>query len=388
MRGTVLQQTMPTWLHLPATSRRYSRLQVMAQRQEHRHLFTEFFGGEKAWGEIFPPLSWRNSGVRTHTKLTRAFPRLAFPPSGEPPANPDVRAARGDRSGPTGQHRGALPGRAARECQHQPDPPAGPASPPTPASSKIRRAPVRGIPPSATPIPKGLQSSPQGSTPRPRSAGTGHPRRARRAPRTHRRRRLLRPPAPQQQQQAAGGQAAAPAPRLHRGPSGAPGPALRRGHNPAGQRGSLQAAHPGRPDATARPSAALARFSRLKSSRDYSIPPLRGRAVWGTLLLLPPLGEETAIPTPCPRAPRFCRLQERAPPLPAPHLHRAGGWTPDYFLQRKSPEWVGGRGVAASAGSPLRRGGRRARGSPGSVSAHPAPLRCDASAGTVQTSCL
>lgn len=197
-----------------------------------------------------------------------------------------------------------------------------------------------------------------------------------RAPRTHRRRRLLlRPPAPQQQHQAAGGQAAAPPPQLHRARSGAPGPALRRGHSPAGQRGSLQAAPTGRPDASARPSAALARFSRLKSSRDYSIPPLRGRArraVWDTLLL-PPLPETATIPPPALpsgaavlSAPGAGTASPRPAPPPggqrdpglfsAAEVAGAGGWKGELLPVpgRPSGGAGGGRGARWAQSRPIR----------------------------------
>lgn len=363
---------MPTCLHLPATSRCDSRLQVMAQRQELRHLFTKSFGG-KGRGEIFPPLSWRNSGFRAYTKLTRASPTShSLPPRSHRRTQTCERFA-----GPTA--RGPVrPGSTAGLCAGKGGPgaqtPAGSQRDPPVARPHRRPPPAQGA---AGFLSGGVRPQPhqprRGSETSPKAPHRGRARqgprrpRTRREPRTHRRRRLLRPPAPQQQHQAAGDQAAALPPRLHPARSGAPGPALRHGHSPAGQRGSLQAAPTGCPDASVRPSAALARFSRPKSSRDYSIPPLRGRArrtVRGTLLLLPPPSEGTTIPPPFPRAPRFCRLDARAPPLPAPHLHRAGSWTPDYFLQRKPPGCVGGRGeLLAVPGRPSggAGGGRGAR---------------------------
>lgn len=126
--------------------------------------------------------------------------------------------------------------------------------------------------------------------------------------------------------------------------------ALRRGHSPAGQRDSLQAAPAGRPDASARPSAALARFSRLKCSRDYlprSIHPHRGRAggrrvracgVRGRALCRPALRglRFPAAATLPPGRRGFVGSKGGRLPLPAPHLHRAGSrWTTDYFLRRR-----------------------------------------------------
>lgn len=228
----------------PCQSRCYSAAGDGSAARAQTPLHGVLFFGGKAGGEIFPPLSWRNSGFRAHTKLPRASPASHSVPARS--RRRTQRCGRLSRSGPArrgstaGSARGERPGNAGTgETFPRPGLAADPQS---------RRAPVRGPHlPSATPIPKGLHSSPRGSAPRPHPPGEEenkeeNPRRRRRAPHTHRRRRLPRPPAPQQQQQhpAAGGQAAAPAPRLHRGGSGAPGPALRRGHSPAGQRGSLR----------------------------------------------------------------------------------------------------------------------------------------------------
>lgn len=112
---------MPTWLHLPATSRCDLRLQVMAQRQELRHLFTKFFGRKNAGGEIFPPLSWRNSGFRAHTKLTGASPAS----HSLPPRSRRRTQTCGQRAAPAGispvrrgSTGGLYPGTGAQEPQH------------------------------------------------------------------------------------------------------------------------------------------------------------------------------------------------------------------------------------------------------------------------------
>lgn len=208
------------------------------------------------------------------------------PQKGRPVAPRHLRAERRETLPPA-----ARPHAAAGLLSGGRGPLRAPPPPPQP-----QRCPA-GSPPSATPLIEKAPKVPVPPAPRlcaaaaapDRDSGAGQRlRRTRRAPRTHRRHRLLRPPAPQQQQhQAAGSQAAAPPPRLHPARSGAPGLALRRGHSPAGQLGSLQAAPAGRPDASARPSAAVARFSRLKSSRDYlphqysSAPWAGGRAAAG-----------------------------------------------------------------------------------------------------------
>lgn len=190
--------------------------------------------------------------------------------------------------------------------------------------------------------------------------------------------------------------------------------ALRRGHSPAGQRDSLQAAPAGRPDASAsaRPSAALARFSRLKCSRDYlprSIHPHRGRAggraagacVWcAGKGALPPRSEGAAIPRrrhPSSWAPGFCRLEGRVPasPRPAPP---PGGQPLDHGLfspaeapwcvrEGGEPLPVPGRTSRGAGGGVRGREGRPARLSPVQSRPRPAPLRCDASAKTAQTFC-
>lgn len=136
----------------------------MAHWEELRHLFTEFFGG----GEIFPPLSWRTSGFRAHTKLTRGSPP-ALPPCPEPcglsaPAGSGP-VRRGSTAGLCPQQRPGSPSTSGR------DPPA----------AQPRRRPreppdsCQEIPPSATPAPKGSKAPPQGSTPRPHPAGTSAP---------------------------------------------------------------------------------------------------------------------------------------------------------------------------------------------------------------------
>lgn len=220
----------------------------MAQRQELRHLSTEFLGGKKAGEEIFPPLSWRNSGFRAHTELTRAsLASHSLPPQSR--RRPET-CRRPARSGPVrrGSTAGLCPARAAREPQH---PRAAGETLPRPSLTDPRPEP-----PALLSGPRHLQPpQPQrGSNTPPKAPHRGRARqgprllrRTRRAPRTHRRRRLLRPPAPQQQHQAAGGQAAAPPPQLHPARSGAPGPALRRGHSPAGQRGSCRRLAPAAP---------------------------------------------------------------------------------------------------------------------------------------------
>lgn len=169
-----------------------------------------------------PTLSSPGLSPASHSLPPRSRGRTQ--PCGRPTGSGPVRR---------GSTAGLYPARAAREPQHQPDPPAAqPRRRPPPAqraagllSGGSHLQPPRSQRGSKTP-----RKAPHRGRAR---QGPRHPRRARRAPRTHRRRRLLRPPAPQQQHQAAGGQAAAPAPRLHRGRSGAPGPALRRGHSPA-----------------------------------------------------------------------------------------------------------------------------------------------------------
>lgn len=299
----------------------------MAHWEELRHLFTEFFGG----GEIFPPLSWRTSGFRAHTKLTRGSPP-ALPPCPEPCG----------LSAPAGSGPVRSGGAARRGSAHNSGPgapaPAGETlpRPSLAADPGSRRTPVRRFhlqPPQPQRAPKLPRKVPHRGRTR---QGPQHPRRTGRAPRTHRRRHLLRPPAPQQQHQAAGSQVQAAPPRLHAARSGAPGPALRRGHSPARQRGSLRQLAP------AAPTPAPAPLPHSPASPGSSPPGttvfLRSGGGWGGRCRArcccyrpsPLRGDHN--PPPFPQASRLCRLQERAPPLPAPHLHRAGSWTPGLFF--------------------------------------------------------
>lgn len=172
---------MPTCFYLPATSRCDSRLQVMAQRQELRHLFTKSFGG-KGRGEIFPPLSWRNSGFRAYTKLTRASPTShSLPPRSHRRTQTCERFA-----GPTA--RGPVrPGSTAGLCAGKGGPgaqtPAGSQRDPPAARPHRRPPPAQGaagfLSGGAHPQPhqprRGSEPPPKGSTPRPCPAGTATP---------------------------------------------------------------------------------------------------------------------------------------------------------------------------------------------------------------------
>lgn len=378
----MLRQTVPTWLHLRVTS----KLLTAAGDGSAETPLHGVLRWEKGRGGNLSSFVLEEQRVQSPHWAYPGFPRLTLPPSPEPPATPDVRAAREERSGPTGQHRGALPGKsgpgAPTPAGSRRDPPAAqPHRPPDHRSScqghatfshpSSKGAPT--LPPrlhtAAAPDRDRGSWGEQGRRPAltaaAASCGPQHPSSSTRQPaaRLQLRRRSSIPPAQE----------------LRGRPWGA-GIARRGSAAPAG------GSH--RPPRRQRPPLCRTRpllRAQVLPGLQYSSAPGAGGV--GHAATAPPRGGHN-LPPPFPRAPRFCRLEERAPPLPALHLHRAGSWTPDYFLQRKLQGWVGEGAVVASAGSPLWRGGRQARGSPGSVSAHPAPLRCDASAGTAQTSCL
>lgn len=346
--------------------------------------------GDGSLGRAQTPLHgvlWRGGNLSSFVLEDQRVqsPHEAHPgfPACAPSLPGAVRAlgSRGERSGPAGQHGGALPTTAAREPQHQRERPSrGPASPPTPGAAGL----LSGDSTFSHPSPKGLQSSPakfhtaaapgrdlgtrgeQGGRPALTAAATScgpqHPSSSTRQPAA--RFKLLRrgsmPPAQELRGRPCG---AGIARRGSAAPSGS-------SHQPPRhQRPPLYRTLPLLP-AQVRPGL---QYSSAQGAVGV------GGVGHAAAATAPLLSEEATTLHPSLRRRGFVgsKSGRRLSP-PRTSTGRAAG-PPDYFLQRKSLGWVGAGAVVASARSPLWRGGWRAWGSPGSASAYPAPLRCDAS---------
>lgn len=165
---------------------------------------------------------------------------------------------------------------------------------------------------------------------------------------------------------------------------------------PGGAARLLQASPAGRPDASARPSAALARFSRLKSSRDYFAPaifirtPRRARGVRVRAGLGADSHGRAAPPhrSPSPPGAGLLAAARARARLSPPHTSTQRAQPPDPALFSAAEAARGAGGGAALAAAGRTSGGAvrlsRAATLPGPALPSP-PLRCGASAQTAQT---
>lgn len=292
--------------------------------------------GERQGGKSFLLCPGGTAGSEP-TRSSPGLPPPALPPWPEPQPWGGSRLPRGavrsDGAAPRGSAREQRPGSPSTSGQQE-RPSRGPASPPTPGAAGL----LSGDPTFSRPSPKGLQSSPtrfhtaaapdrdlgtpgeQGGRPALTAAATScgpqHPSSSTRQPAA--RLKLLRrgsiPPAQELRGRPCGAGiarrgSAAPCRQLApAAPTPAPAPLP---HSPA----SPGSSPPGT-TVFLRSGGGWGGRCRARCCCCYRPSPLRG-------------GHS---PPPFPQAPRLCRLQERAPPLPAPHLHRAGSWTPGLFF--------------------------------------------------------
>lgn len=300
-----------------------------------------------------------------------------------PPRTPSLPGAAGEPRGAGGSHGPVRPDGAAPRALP------GASGPGTPAPARPSRGPASPPTPRAAGL---LSGDPTFLQPPPSQRGSTAPREAPHRGRTRRERRRTR----RRTRGEEGGRPALTAAAASRGPqhpsssSSTQQPAARLQPR---HRGSIVAAQElrGRPcgagiarrgsaapsgGSPGRPSAALCPLlpAQVLPGLRYSSAPGAGGV--GHAAATAPSRGARGPPTPYPRAAVLSAPGVgAASPRPAP--------PPDYFLQRKSPERVGGRGTCCQCRVAPQEG--RARGS---VSAHPAPLRCGAaSAGTARTSC-